>query len=249
MELGGKVALVTGGAHRLGKAMSLALANAGVHVAVNYRSSGAAAAETVKEIEALGLRAFAYQADVGESEQVSGMVAAVRDVLGRIDILVNSASPFEKTPLPLEDISAWDRVLAASLHGAFYCANAVLPHMREQGGGSIVNIVDLSAWQPWRGFAAHSVAKAGLLALTRQLALELAPHIRVNAIAPGKIMPPQGYSDEQVARGARQNALGRWGDAQDVTQAMLYLLRADFVTGEVLLVDGGEHLGRFLRGG
>lgn len=243
MELAGRVALVTGGAHRLGKEMSLALARAGARVAVNYHSSDRAAAATADEVAALGGKAFPVQADVSQHDQVARMVARTRQELGEVEILINSASPFERTPFPMEDVTAWERVVAVGLHGAFYCANAVVPGMRGRGQGAIVNIVDLSAWQPWRGFAAHSVAKAGLLALTRQLALELAPEIRVNAIAPGKILPPVGYSPEKVSRSAKENLLGRWGDSQDVTQALLYLLTADFVTGEVLVVDGGERLG------
>ena len=249
MILEGKVALVTGGAHRLGKAMSLALAQQGAHVAINYRSSGKTALATAAEIAALGSRVFPIQADVSQYPQVQQMMAAIRQELGGIDILVNSASPFDKTPLPIEDVSTWERVIATGINGAFYCANEVAPDMRRRGEGAIVNIVDLSAWQPWRGFAAHSVAKAGLLALTHQLALELAPEIRVNAIAPGKILPPPGYTDEQISRAARQNPLGRWGDAGDVTRALLYLLSADFVTGEVLMVDGGERLGRVMSAG
>jgi NAD(P)-dependent dehydrogenase (short-subunit alcohol dehydrogenase family) len=174
---------------------------------------------------------------------VEAMVASAQDRFGSVDILVNSASRFEKTPFPTQDVSAWHRVLDILIHGSFYCANAVAPLMMERGEGTIINIVDLSAWEPWPNFAAHSVGKAGLLALTRQLALELAPAVRVNAVAPGPVLPPPGYSEVQTARAAGRTLLNRWGDANDVAQAVMYLIQADYVVGEVIIVDGGERFG------
>ena len=184
-----------------------------------------------------------WPADVADHEQVEAMVAAVQERFGRLDVLVNSASYFERTPFPSRDLTAWHRVTGVLIHGAFYCANAAAPLMLAQGAGAIINIADLSAWQPWPGFAAHSVGKAALLALTRQLALDLAPTVRVNAVAPGLILPPPGYSAQQIERAAGKTLLGRWGDAEDVTRAVLYLLHAEYVTGEVITVDGGERFG------
>jgi 3-oxoacyl-[acyl-carrier protein] reductase/pteridine reductase len=119
--------------------------------------------------------------------------------------------------------------------------------MLERGSGAIVNIVDLSAWEPWPDFAAHSVGKAGLLALTRQLALELAPAVRVNAVAPGPVLPPPNYTETQIASIAKKTLLNRWGGADDVARAVMYLVEADYVTGEVMVVDGGERLGHRKR--
>jgi 3-oxoacyl-[acyl-carrier protein] reductase/pteridine reductase len=134
-------------------------------------------------------------------------------------------------------------VIDILIHGSFYCANALAPSMLEHGQGTIINIVDLSAWQPWPNFAAHSVGKAGLLALTRQLAFELAPTVRVNAVAPGPVLPPPGSSQDKIARLAQNTLLNRWGVPEDVAQAVIYLVEADYVTGEVIVVDGGERIG------
>jgi 3-oxoacyl-[acyl-carrier protein] reductase/pteridine reductase len=243
MDLTGKTALITGGGHRVGKAISLALGGAGTNVVVNYHASADAAEATAAEVRALGVEALSVQADVSDRQQVESMVATTRDHFGSIDILINSASRFEKTPLPTQDVAAWHRVTDILIHGSFYCANAVAPLMLAGGEGTIINIVDLSAWEPWPDFTAHSVGKAGLLALTRQLALELAPAVRVNAVAPGPVLPPPDYDEAQIARAAQRTLLNRWGVAEDVAQAVLYLVHADYVTGEVIIVDGGERFG------
>jgi 3-oxoacyl-[acyl-carrier protein] reductase/pteridine reductase len=242
MKIEGKTALVTGGAHRVGKAITVTLAQAGANVVVNYYSSDVAAQETVHEAQALGVGALAVQADVGDLEQTRALVAAAADQFGAVDILVNSASIWQKTPLPMGDFSGWHRVLGLLLNGSMYLADAVAPMMRERGEGAMVNIVDLSAWKPFAGYVAHSVGKAGLLALTRQLALELAPEINVNAVAPGPVLPPPGYSQEQIARVAGRTLKGRWGSAKDVADAVRFLVEADYITGEVLVVDGGERI-------
>ncbi len=244
MELQGKTALITGGARRVGKAITLALARAGANVVINYHASAEAAEETAAEAQALGVATLAVQADVSDLQQVEAMIAAAQDRFGGIDILVNGASRYEKTPFPTRDLTAWHRVTGILIDGAFYCANAVAPMMLDRGEGAIVNIIDLSAWEPWPGFTAHSVGKTALLALTRQLALELAPTIRVNAVAPGPVLPPPEYGPEQIARVARRTLLGRWGTPEDVAEAVLFLLRADYITGEVIVVDGGERYGR-----
>jgi 3-oxoacyl-[acyl-carrier protein] reductase/pteridine reductase len=243
MDPKGKTALITGGAHRVGKAITLALARAGADVVINYHASAAAAEATAAEADALGVGTLIARADVSDRQQVEAMVARASERFGSIDILVYSASRFEKTPFPTEDMAAWHRVTDILIHGSFYCANAVAPLMLERGEGTIVNIVDLSAWEPWPNFAAHSVGKAGLMALTRQLALELAPVVRVNAVAPGPVLPPPDYDEAQTARAAQRTLLNRWGVADDVAQAVMYLVQADYIVGEVIIVDGGERFG------
>jgi len=242
MNAQGKTALITGGAHRVGKAMTLALARQGANVVVNYHTSDEAAQETAAQAQALGVGALAMQCDVSDPVQVLEMVQETAQAFGGLDILVNSASLFKRTPFPLADFTDWRQVFEILVHGSMYCANAAAPLMRERGEGLIVNIVDGSAWRPWRGFAAHSVGKAGLLALTRQLALELAPEVRVNAIAPGPVLAPLGHSEAQKERIAAGTLLKRWGSPQDVAEALLFLVRADYITGEVITVDGGEQL-------
>ena len=242
MKIKGKTALITGGAHRVGKAITMTLAQGGANVVVNYYSSDAAAQETVREAQALGVGGLAAQADVGDRDQVRALVAAAADRFGAVDILVNSASIWQKTPLPLGDFAGWDRVLGVLLNGSMYLADAVAPMMQARGEGAIVNIVDLAAWKPFSGYVAHSVGKAGLLALTRSLALELAPTVNVNAVAPGPVLPPPDYSQEQIDRVAGRTLKGCWGAAQDVADAVRFLVEADYITGEVLVVDGGERL-------
>jgi NAD(P)-dependent dehydrogenase (short-subunit alcohol dehydrogenase family) len=240
MRIEGKTALITGGAHRVGKAITLALAGAGANVVINYHRSADAAEETAAEVRAMGVEALAAQADVANLDQVRWMVAKAGERFGGVDILVNGASPWERTPFPMEDVTPWHRITRILIDGPFYCANAVAPWMLQQGEGVIINIIDLSAWEPWPNFTAHSVGKTGLLALTRQLALELAPAVRANGIAPGLVLPPPGIDQADVERMAEGTLLKRWGSAMDVAEAVLFLVRADYITGEVIVVDGGR---------
>ncbi len=245
MEIRGKTALVTGGAHRVGKAITLMLAEAGANVVVNYFSSGEEADQTVADVEALGVQALAVQCDVADRAGVEGMADAIVERFGGVDIIVNAASYFGRNTFPNaapEQVEIWQRVTRISIDGPFFVCNTLVPTMQARGGGVIVNIVDLSIWSPWPGFMAHSVGKAGLAAFTRSLALELAPTIRANAIAPGLIEPPPGYSADQSKRAAKRNLLNRWSGGEAVAHAVKYLIEADFVTGEVLTVDGGERI-------
>lgn len=243
MDPSGKTALITGGAHRVGKAISLALARAGANIVINYNTSSAAADATAAEIEALGVEALAIQADISDHRQVEKMVAAAVSRFGSVDILVNSASLWRETPFPTNNFDDWHQVTATLINGSFFCANFVAPLMLKKGQGVIINIIDLAAFEPWPNFMAHSVGKAALLALSRQLALELAPAVRVNAVAPGPVLPPPDYDDAKIARTAQKTLLNRWGAPEDVAEAVLYFIKADYVTGEVLAIDGGERFG------
>lgn len=243
----GKTALITGGAHRVGKAITLALAQAGANVVINYHSSADAAEETAAAARALGVGALAVKADIGDAQQVEAMVAEAVAEFGAVDILVNSASLWQQTPFPTDNYGDWHRVTNILINGSFYCANAVAPQMLEKGGGVIVNIIDLAAYEPWPNYIAHSVGKAALLALSRQLALELAPTVRVNAVAPGPVLPPPDYDKEKIAQVADKTLLDRWGTADDISDAVLFFVKADFVTGEALAVDGGQRFGHRKR--
>ena len=245
MNLNGKTALVTGGAIRVGKAISLALAHAGANLVINYHRSADEAVQTAAEAEALGAAVLPVRADVSDPAQVQQMAAQAQARFGGVDVLVNGASLFRRTPLPMDDVSDWRRVIGIGLDGAFYCANALAPQMLARGEGAIVNIVDLFAWQPAAGLAAHSVSKAGLLALTRQLALELGPAVRVNAVAPGPILPPPTYDAAKIEHLAKKTLLKRWGSPEDVAQAVLFLIGADYITGDCITVDGGERYGHW----
>jgi pteridine reductase len=242
MDLNGKTALVTGGAVRVGKAIALALAGAGADVVINYHSSADAAIQTVAEIEALGRRALAVKADVSQGNQVQALVDAAMERMGRLDVLINSASLWRRTPWAELDEAAWDQLVDIALKGPFLCARAAAPHLTAHGDGAIVNIVDLSAIIPFRNYLPHSAAKAGLVNLTYSLAMELAPAVRVNAIAPGPVLPPPEYTEQQVQAAARRTLIGRWGAAEDVAQAVVFLAQAPYITGVILPVDGGERL-------
>lgn len=239
MELTGRTALVTGGAHRVGRVLALALADAGADIVVNYHASQDQARETVADIEARGRRAVAVQADVAIAADVTRLVAVASDTFGRLDVVVNNASLFERTPVLDITEAEWDRVLAVNLKGPFLLSQAAAPLLRDGGGGVIINLLDLSAFQPWPSFAHHAVSKAGLLHLTKVLARALAPDIRVNAIAPGTVLPPESTAGED---GSDRRVLRREGAPDDVASALLYLVRSEFVTGETITVDGGRML-------
>jgi 3-oxoacyl-[acyl-carrier protein] reductase/pteridine reductase len=247
MDITNKVALVTGGAHRVGKAITLMLARAGADVVINYHTSAAQAEATADEVRALGAKVLAIQADISDYEQVKTMAGQVKIWFGGIDILVNSADRWEKSPFPSPDIGPWERIVSTGINGPYYVSNTFAPAMLERGGGAIVNIVDLSAWEAWPNFTAHAVSKAALLAMTRQFAAELGPTIRVNAVAPGPVLPPADYSQEIIERTAARTLLNRWGSAEDVAQAVKFLIEADYITGETIRVDGGEHFGHRKR--
>ncbi len=236
----GKTALVTGGAVRVGKAITLALAQAGANIVINYHTSDDVAEQTLSEVRAIGVAGLAVKADISDPKQVKSMVGEAQNRFGSIDILVNNASLWKATPFPTDDYQGWHKVTNVLMNGAYYCANAVAPHMLKAGEGAIVNIIDLSAYEPWPDYSAHSIGKSALLALSRQLALELAPIVRVNAVAPGPVLPPPDYDEQRIARTAENTLLGRWGSPEDVADAVLFFIRANYITGQDLAVDGGQ---------
>jgi NAD(P)-dependent dehydrogenase (short-subunit alcohol dehydrogenase family) len=242
MDPKGKVALVTGGARRVGRGISLGLARAGAHVVINYNRSADEAERTVADLQALGVRALAVQGDVARPEDVHNLIAQTRDTFGRLDILVNSAATFERTPFLEITPEAWDHVLDVNLKGPFMLTQSAAPLLSANGDGAIVNIADLSALQAWPSFAHHGAAKAGLVNLTRVAARALAPAIRVNCIVPGTVLPPEAY-DGIAGDGTRERRLvADEGQPDDVARAVLYLIESNFVTGDTLIVDGGRHL-------
>jgi len=242
MEIPGKVALVTGGAHRVGRALVLGLARAGADIVLCYHRSEAAAAATADEVRALGRRVFARGADVSNETDVRLLIEGVAAEFGRLDVVVNSASLFESAAFDAITGQDWDRVLGVNLKGPFLVAREAAPLLEKDGGGVIVNIADLSAFQTWPSYVHHSVSKAGLVHLTRVLARVLAPAIRVACIAPGTVLPPPGHDDEDHAGGRERRLTARAGEPEDVVRALLYLVESDFVTGDVLRVEGGRML-------
>lgn len=231
---------MTGGGRRVGRAITLELAQAGASVVILYNTSRDAAAQTAQDALALGVDSMTVQCDVADLEAVRRMAQAVRARFGRLDVLVNSADWFARHPFPTENYDTWRRVLDITVHGSFYVSNELAPLLLERPQAAIVNILDISVWQAWPNFTAHAVAKSALLALTRQMALELSPTVRVNAVAPGPVMPPPHYSEERLRRSADRTLLKRWGTPEDVARAVRFLAESDYITGEVLRVDAGE---------
>ena len=242
MNLPNKVALVTGGAVRVGRAIALGLAGEGMRVVVHYGSSGDAAAEVVETIRERGGEAVALRADLAVHDEVIRLADEAEAAFGRVDVLVNNASVFPREGLGEVDESGWDHTIAVNLKAPFFLTQRIGSRMRERGEGVIVNLADLAGIQSWAGYAAHGVSKAGLVHLTRIAARALAPQVRVVAIAPGTVLPPEGFAEETVAELTARIPLRHIGSPQDVVDAVLYLLRARFVTGEIHLLDGGRHL-------
>lgn len=247
--LEGKVALVTGGAVRIGRALAVALAGRGARVALHYGNSAEAAAMTVAAIHDLGGYAAAFQADLRNPSRTGELIDRVARQLGRIDILVNSAATF--TPAGLADTSEaiWDEQFSVNLKAPFFLSRAFANHVGKERPGQIVNIADWRAVRPDPKSLAYSLTKAGIVAMTMGLALALAPNIRVNAIAPGAILPPPGRDESYLEQLGKHIPMQRHGSPDEVSAALLYLVTAQFVTGEVLFVDGGEHLGGHEPGG
>lgn len=245
VDLTNKVALITGG-KRIGLAVAGQLAARGADVVLGYARSRDEAEQAARSVRASGRRAEIVQADLSQPSGCEALVRAAAEKLGRLDVLLNMASVYQRRSF--EDLTAadWDRTLNVDLRGSFLCALAAAPHMRRQAGGHIINFSDWTArsGRPrYRSYLPYYVAKAGVIALTEALALELAPdNILVNAIAPGPILPPPTMSDEERRGVEAATPLGRWGGEIEIGKAVLALLDGDFMTGETLRIDGGRHL-------
>ena len=235
-----RVALVTGSAKRLGRAVALDLARQGADVVVHYRSSEREAREVTAEIEKLGRRSLALAADLASISQIQQIFQKVDAHFGRLDLLVNSAANFLQAEFASTTEKLWDASLNTNLKAAFFCSQAAAPLLKKTNG-AIINFADIGGILGWPGFIPHSISKAGIIMLTRCLAKELAPEIRVNAIAPGTITMP-GDPPEWEADFVKLAPLHRSGRPEDIVGAVSYLAGAKFVTGQVLVVDGGRTL-------
>lgn len=241
MELRNRVALVTGGAHRLGKAIALALGRAGAKVVIHYHHSAPKAETTVAELQALGIEALAISGDVAIVKEVEHIVDQAASHWGRLDILVNNVGIWGATPIGTATQERWDELMAVNVRSAFFAAQRATPHLRITQG-TIVNIADVGALRPWRNHTPYLVSKGGVITLTEALAKDLAPEIRVNAVAPGAVLLPDDWTQEQADATIRTVPLRRLGNAEDIGQAVLYLVQADYVTGVTIPVDGGQRL-------
>jgi NAD(P)-dependent dehydrogenase (short-subunit alcohol dehydrogenase family) len=238
----GKVALITGGA-RIGQVVASSLASRGCSIALTYRASRDAAEATAAAAKKAGVEAIVLRADATIESEINAAISQIDKSLGRLDILINLASIYEKTPAP--DSASWSASLDANAKSAFLFSIHAAPIMKRNGHGRIVNFSD---WLPvsgrprYKGYTPYYVSKASVVALTETLALEFAPEILVNAVAPGPIAPPPNLTVEENARVIAATPLARWGGAEEIAKAVLFLVETDFVTGECIRVDGGRHL-------
>jgi pteridine reductase len=245
MNISGKVALITGSAKRIGRLTAMELAKRGARVAIHFRSSAQEANETLRLIQDNGGSGSLFQADLSEVAAIGDMFRKLDQQFGGLDILVNSASTFHASTA--EDTSAelWDEQLNSNARAPFFVAQAAAQMMMKRGKGQqgkIVNIVDVAGEMIWPGYFAYSVSKAALIAVNRGLAKAYAPAIQVNGIAPGPVLFPDHYTEEQKRTAIERTLLKRAGHPSDIVNAVVFLIENDYITGEIIHVDGGRHI-------
>jgi NAD(P)-dependent dehydrogenase (short-subunit alcohol dehydrogenase family) len=238
-SLAGQVALVTGAAKRIGRSIALRLAAEGADVTISYDSSKSEAEQLVEELKASGRRALAVQADVSHRADVQKLFSAAENEFARLDILVNNAGMFSSAKFEELTEEQWDHIMNVNLKSQFLCAQSAAPIMKRQGRGRIINLSSLGGLLPWPAFTHYCVSKAGCIMLTRCLARALGPEILVNSIAPGTIQFPGEAPDEDYIQ---RVPLHRTGTGEDIADAVAFLAKSDFVTGQILAVDGGRSL-------
>lgn len=243
MELRGRTAIVTGAGHRVGRALALALGQRGMRVVVHYNATADGARETARAIEAAGGEAVTVGADLTNVDEIPKVVDAAVTSFGGIDVLVNSAAIMVRLPFGDVQPEQWDQTMDLNVRAPFFLTQAAAPHLRKSRG-VVVNIADLAAFETWPGYIPHGIAKSGIVYVTRALAAVLAPEVRVAAIAPGTVLLPEGWSEQDAARLRRTTPLAREGSPEDVARTMLFILESDYLTGETIIVDGGRHVRR-----
>jgi NAD(P)-dependent dehydrogenase (short-subunit alcohol dehydrogenase family) len=242
MQISDSIALVTGSARRIGRAIAVELARRGARLAIHYRSSEADAAETLRMVRELGADGEMFQADLANDSSRDRLIEAIRSRFATAHILVNNASEFSPGTLEASTPEMWDKQMDANARAPFFLARSFAAMMRESGRGKILNIADPAGEKIWTGYLSYSVSKAALLGVTQGLAKALAPGVQVNAIAPGPVHFPDSYTPEQKQLAIERTLLKRSGSPEDVVRAVVFLIENDYITGEVLHVDGGRHV-------
>lgn len=245
MDVQNRVALVTGAGVRLGQALALHLSQLGMRIGVHYHRSEAGANETLQQLKGAAAdpqRHALFAADLRQVDALPDLVDRVETQLGPVAVLVNNAADFFPTPFLEVTEADWDHLFSLNLKAPFFLAQAVAARMLPRQEGKIINIVDVAAERPWPSFLPYSATKAGLASLTQGLAKTLAPHLQVNGIAPGTVLPPPESDAFGIEQSLQRSLLQRIGAASDVTRAAQYLIESDFVTGTVMAVDGGRLL-------
>jgi pteridine reductase len=242
--LAGKVALVTGAGQRLGRAIAEGLGALGADVAVHFNASREGAEAAAARLRVDGNRAQLFQADLSRADALEPLVAAVEQALGPIAVLVNSAALYERHDFLDTPPEALERQWALNVRAPFLLTQAVARRMKPRGGGDVVNVLDIGgSFNVWRHYSAYTMTKAALTHLTRSLAVELAPHIRVNGVAPGTVLPPDDLSPEVREALRAKIPFGAFGSPSDVVAAVQFFVSGPrFITGQILSVDGGRYL-------
>ena len=245
IDITDKVALVTGSAHRVGKAIAVELAERGANIVIHYNNSDDdTVRDAVQDMKSLGVDALPVQADISTREGVTQLFSAIVQHFGRLDILVNSASIFQKRRLLDVTLEEWEKTMAVNVTAPFLCTQAAaeLMYKNAPAGGAIVNILDRGANMPWVEYAHHGVSKAALDMLSQTSAASLGPEIRVNAVIPGPVMKPKDLTEQEWYEIGQKNLLKQTGNAEDVARAVAYLVTEGFITGTTIHVNGGRHL-------
>ena len=236
MDINGKVALITGAAKRVGREIALELARRGARIAVHYRSSVNEARQVAGDHGAI------FQADLTDHVAIERMFRGIDETFGRLDILVNSASVFSPSTANDATPEDWDLQMDTNAKAPFFVAQKAARLMARVGAGKIINIADVAGEVIWPGYLPYSVSKAALIAANRGLAKALAPNIQVNAIAPGPVLFPEYYTEDQKHSAIERTLLKREGSPQDIVKAVVFLIENDYIIGEMIHVDGGRHL-------
>ena len=240
-RLAGRVALVTGAGQRVGRAIALALGARGMHIVVHYNGSRAGADETARHNTAAGGQATVEQADLTQVEAADALVDRAIAWRGELSALVNSAAIMVRTPVGETTAHDWDTMFALNVRAPYFLSQRAAPALAASQG-AVVNIADLAAFESWPAYVPHGMTKAAVVQMTRAMARALAPDVRVNAVAPGVVLLPEGWSEEEAEHLRSTTPLRRLGSPEDVGQAVVFLLEAQYVTGEVVRVDGGRHI-------
>ena len=242
MNIDGKVALITGSAKRIGREIAVDLARRGARIAVHYRSGESQARDALKEIREAGSDGALFRAELTDQAAVAKMFQGIQEAFGGLDILVNSASVFSPSTAEEATPEEWDQEMNTNAKAPFFLAQHAAGSMRRRGHGKIINIVDVAGEVIWPGYLAYSISKAALIAVNRGIAKAYAPEIQVNAIAPGPVLFPDYYAEEQKRSAVERTLLKRAGSPKDIVNAVVFLIENDYITGEIIHVDGGRHI-------
>jgi pteridine reductase len=242
MNISGKVALITGSSKRIGRETAVELGRRGARVAVHYRSDEPGAKETLRLVEAAGGSGDIFRAELTDTHEVDAMLSKLEQKMARLDILVNNASAFDPASFAETTPELWDVQMNSNAKAPFFLAQRAVRLMQSQEQGKIVNLVDVAGDTIWPGYLAYSVSKAALIAVNRGLAKALAPKIQVNGVAPGPVLFPEHYTQDQKQLAIDRTLLKRAGSALDIVNAIVFLIENDYITGEVIHVDGGRHI-------